>query len=98
MTSNTPRQHHAHVAHGIFLHNACEQTCFADLCAEPWVLTPSVDPVCPRWRAAGWPDDSIGRVSDGGALCDGHASLHSVHMDAKVDVRTLPTTFWLTEP
>ncbi len=37
----------------------------------------------------GWPDDSIGRASDGGALCDGHARLHSAQTDAKVDVRSL---------
>ena len=37
----------------------------------------------------GWPDDSIGRASDGGALCDGHASLHTQpRTESKVDVRS----------
>ena len=37
----------------------------------------------------GWPDDSIGRASDGGALCSGHASLHvQPRTESKVDVRS----------
>ena len=39
----------------------------------------------------GWPDDSVGRASDGGALCGGHASLHvQPRTESKVDVRTFP--------
>ena len=37
----------------------------------------------------GWPDDSLGRTSEGGALCDSHARLHTAQTDAKVDVRLL---------